>query len=210
MKIIDAIWTPTVNLYVIQCDCGKEFQYRTDRWKIRCPFCYKEGSTSVLREEIEQGQIRKGGQMATRVIQKKDQDDYSPNELVSVVHPSPWRNPYKIGRDGNREEVLEQFESYFLSRVEEDAEFREKALKELKDKVLVCDCDCDSPEECHGHIIAEWVDSEAAKEGPVVKPKVVLEGPLFCNNPIAVQIHYKGVKEDPKEEKKEKDEEEEE
>ena len=126
--------------------------------------------------------------MTTRVIQEKDRDDYSPNDLVSMVHPSPWKNPFKLGRDGNREEILDQFESYFLARVEEDAEFREKTLKELKDKVLVCDCDS---EECHALIIAEWVDSESAQEGPVVAPRSLQAGPMFSEE-HRIQIRWKG------------------
>jgi len=60
MKIIDAIWTPQVNLYVVLCDCGKEFRHRTDRWSIQCPFCHKKDKTGILRDEIQPGQIRGG------------------------------------------------------------------------------------------------------------------------------------------------------
>jgi len=60
MKIVDAKWTPQFNLYIIRCDCGREFQHRTDRWSITCPFCHKKGDTGKLREEIEPGQIRIG------------------------------------------------------------------------------------------------------------------------------------------------------
>ena len=60
MKIVDAVWTSQVNMYVIACDCGKEFQQRTDRWKVTCPFCYKIGNTGKLRDEIQPGQMRTG------------------------------------------------------------------------------------------------------------------------------------------------------
>ena len=141
--------------------------------------------------------------MATQVINLKDKDDFPADQVVYIGRPSPWGNPYVMGRDGTRDEVVDEFESFFLNKVEEDAEFREKTLKELKDKVLMCHC---KPEVCHGDIIAEWCDSQSAQEGPVVKPKVVHEGPMFCDDP-PIQVHFKAPAQE--EEKEEIEEEEE-
>ena len=58
MRIIDAVWAPECNMYIIQCDCGNEFQHHSDRWKITCPFCYKKGDSGRLRDEIKPGQLR--------------------------------------------------------------------------------------------------------------------------------------------------------
>jgi len=145
--------------------------------------------------------------MTTKVINAKDREDYPADQVVYIGRPSPWGNPYVMGRDGTRDEVVDEFESFFLNKVEEDAEFREKTLKELKGKILMCYC---KPEACHGDIIAEWCDSQSAQEAPVVAPRVVLEGPLFCEGPNPIQIHYKGAKEETKEEKEEIEESEEE
>jgi hypothetical protein len=51
-KIIDAKWTPQVNMYVIKCGkCLAIFDYRCDRWTFKCPTCGSQGSTSKLRDE---------------------------------------------------------------------------------------------------------------------------------------------------------------
>jgi len=63
-------------------------------------------------------------------------------------------NPFVIGKDGDREEVLRRFKAYFLERVERDPGFREKVLA-LRGKRLGCFC---APLACHGRIIADYVD----------------------------------------------------
>ncbi len=51
MKIINAIWTPRVNMLSIECSCGKLFKHRADKWKPRCPECGSCGHLSQLRAE---------------------------------------------------------------------------------------------------------------------------------------------------------------
>jgi hypothetical protein len=65
---------------------------------------------------------------------------------VYIGRPSKWSNPFRIGPDGTREEVLEKFEN----RLRGDAELM-AALPELKGKVLGCWC---APRDCHGDILA--------------------------------------------------------
>lgn len=43
MKIIDARWTPRVNMLLIECLCGNRFEHRSDRWIVRCRRCGREG-----------------------------------------------------------------------------------------------------------------------------------------------------------------------
>lgn len=66
---------------------------------------------------------------------------------------SPFRNPYRIGMDGNRKGVLRQFEEYFLKRVRGDKDFLDEVVA-LEGKTLVCWC---APEDCHGNIIAAFI-----------------------------------------------------
>lgn len=66
---------------------------------------------------------------------------------VYIGRPSKWGNPYSIGKDGTREEVIEKYYLYLLERPELMA-----ALPELKDKVLGCWC---SPKACHGDVLIE-------------------------------------------------------
>jgi len=64
-------------------------------------------------------------------------------------------NPFQIGRDGTRHEVIQKFEAYFLARLDSDPEYNRRILA-LKGKILGCFCD---PLPCHGHVIAKWVDA---------------------------------------------------
>lgn len=55
---------------------------------------------------------------------------------------SPWCNPYKIGKDGDRQEVLNKYRKYISGR----------SLDEIRGKTLGCWC---KPEDCHGDILLE-------------------------------------------------------
>lgn len=54
---------------------------------------------------------------------------------VYIGRPSKWGNPYTIGVDGNRDEVIEKYRNYIINnpRLMED-------LCELHGKVLGCWC----------------------------------------------------------------------
>jgi len=65
-------------------------------------------------------------------------------------------NPYLIGIDGTREEVLSKYKEYFIKRVREDRDFYTRIL-ELKGQRLGCFC---KPKDCHGDIIARYIDFE--------------------------------------------------
>lgn len=71
---------------------------------------------------------------------------------VYIGRPSKWGNPFKIGRDGNRDEVIEKYRNYILSN-----ESLIKDICELKGKTLGCWC---HPKLCHGDVL-----SELANEG---------------------------------------------
>ena len=62
-------------------------------------------------------------------------------------------NPYKMGEDGDRLEVIKQFEEDFWERLEEDEEFR-GATMNLAGKTLACWC---APKACHGSVIAQAI-----------------------------------------------------
>ncbi|RTK97785.1 MAG: DUF4326 domain-containing protein [Neisseriaceae bacterium] len=66
---------------------------------------------------------------------------------IFVGRPSIWGNPYVIGKDGTREEVIAKYKEYLMK----DA-FLLSRIKELKGKVLGCYC---SPLPCHAEILAE-------------------------------------------------------
>lgn len=73
---------------------------------------------------------------------------------VYIGRPSPFGNPYKIGKGQTREEVIAAYEVYFTVKVEKDADFK-RQVEALKDKVLGCYC---KPAPCHGDVIVKWLD----------------------------------------------------
>lgn len=74
-------------------------------------------------------------------------------------HSSNFANPYKIGRDGLREEVIEKYRGYITAKIKHDT-LLEKELITLRGKNLGCWC---FPEPCHGDVLIELLskyDSE--------------------------------------------------
>ena len=81
----------------------------------------------------------------TRVVNKNKEafDHY-------CGRPSLFGNPFVIGKDGTREEVIQKYRDYFTDRMRSDKEFRLEAYK-LKNKILGCHC---KPANCHCDVIA--------------------------------------------------------
>jgi hypothetical protein len=67
---------------------------------------------------------------------KKDKYD------VYIGRPSKWGNPFEIGKDGTREEVIQKYECWV---VDQNLPFHE-----LRNKILGCWC---APKACHGHVL---------------------------------------------------------
>ena len=74
---------------------------------------------------------------------------------VYIGRPSKWGNPFEIGRDGTRAEVIEKYRQWILGQPELLAD-----LHELKGKTLGCWC---SPLPCHGDVLVELIDRERLK-----------------------------------------------
>jgi hypothetical protein len=71
-----------------------------------------------------------------------------PSDAVYVGRGSAFGNPFVIGIDGTRDEVIDQFRTWFLSRPRLVA----KAKQELAGKDLVCFC---APNRCHADVLLE-------------------------------------------------------
>jgi len=74
---------------------------------------------------------------------------------IAIDRTSPFGNPFHIGKDGGRVEVLAKYRAYFYKRVGEDPEFKQKVLA-LRGLRLGCHC---APNLCHGMIIVEWLET---------------------------------------------------
>lgn len=71
---------------------------------------------------------------------------------VYIGRPSKWGNPFLIGIDGTREEVVKQYNDWIMTQYE----LVKAAKVELKGKILGCWC---APLACHGDILVEIANS---------------------------------------------------
>lgn len=74
---------------------------------------------------------------------------------VYIGRPSIFGNPFVIGKDGSREDVILKYSNWFNKKIEED-KFREAVLM-LKGMRLGCFC---KPKLCHGDIIVAWLEKK--------------------------------------------------
>lgn len=98
--------------------------------------------------------------MPTTVVNlRKDKFD------VYIGRGSKWGNPFRIGIDGNRREVIDKYEEWLLGVMSapdgSHAPSLDEARAELKGKVLGCFC---KPRACHGDILIRLVDFEEDKK----------------------------------------------
>jgi hypothetical protein len=75
-----------------------------------------------------------------------------PVGAVYVGRPSKFGNPYEIGRDGTREEVIQKYEKWLLCDDSCPVTFAD--LLQLKGKDLVCWC---APEPCHADVLLKYI-----------------------------------------------------
>jgi hypothetical protein len=69
---------------------------------------------------------------------------------VYCGRPSKWGNPFEIGKDGSRIEVIQKFEDYLRSRKDLMDD-----IMELDGKILGCWC---KPQPCHCDVIVKIIE----------------------------------------------------
>jgi len=84
-----------------------------------------------------------------RVWNKRDPN--CPKDAIYIGRPSKWGNPFKIGKHGNREEVIKKYRDW-LTYFQDDL-----PLSELRGKDLVCWC---APKPCHGDVLLELANAK--------------------------------------------------
>lgn len=77
--------------------------------------------------------------------------------FVRIDRLSQFGNPYHIGKDGDRSEVIRKYRRYFYRRLRRDKKFK-WAVQDLKGLTLACWC---TPKPCHGDVIIEYLDGLA-------------------------------------------------
>lgn len=65
-------------------------------------------------------------------------------------------NPYQIGVDGDRDEVIRKFKYDFDKGFLKPFDNIEKNSLSLKGKIIACHC---KPYACHGDVIADYINS---------------------------------------------------
>lgn len=78
-----------------------------------------------------------------------------PPDAVYIGRPSKFGNPFKIGRDGTREEVIAKYRQY----IELNPLLKDAAVRELRGHDLVCWC---APLPCHGDVLLEIANAKDA------------------------------------------------
>ena len=90
----------------------------------------------------------------TTVVNKRN-SEYD----VYIGRGSKWGNPFIIGKDGHRVEVIDKYEEWLLGiRVAPNGQkvpSLDEAKQELKGNVLGCFC---APRACHGDVLMRFVD----------------------------------------------------
>ena len=78
-------------------------------------------------------------------------DPNCPLNAVYIGRPSRYGNPYHIGPDGNRVEVIQKYRDWIENMVSSGR----RDLSELRGKDLVCWC---KPLPCHGDVLVDMAN----------------------------------------------------
>ena len=71
---------------------------------------------------------------------------------IYIGRPSKWGNPFEVGKDGTRKEVIEKYKKYILSNKK-----LLNSLYELEEKTLGCWC---KPKPCHGDVLVDLINKK--------------------------------------------------
>jgi hypothetical protein len=89
--------------------------------------------------------------MTARVLNKKHG---VPDGAIYIGRPSKWGNPFIIGKDGTRAEVIAKYERWL-----HDSDLINQ-IGELAGRDLVCWC---APEPCHGDVLMKLANRRAER-----------------------------------------------
>ena len=123
--------------------------------------------------------------VALKVLNKRR--DQIPFDAVYVGRPSRWGNPFVIGRDGTREDVLRKYEEFLTSQPGLIRAIR----RELRGKDLVCWC---APAACHADILLRIANEDREGESSMEDITSFTGGNRFLSNFYPVTVALDGVK----------------
>ena len=86
-----------------------------------------------------------------------------PEGAINIMRGTPYGNPFVIGKDGDRGEVLTKYRRWLWDKVKQDQAYADQ-IKDLYGHDLCCCC---APAPCHGEILdaaAIWLNTQRPKE----------------------------------------------
>lgn len=93
--------------------------------------------------------------MKTQVVHLK-RDSYDSDNYEYIGRPGIWGNPFTIGKDGIRKEVIQKYEKYIRNN-----KMLMPILYTLKGKYLGCWC---KPSACHGDVLVKLIKEKYGKD----------------------------------------------
>lgn len=98
-----------------------------------------------------------------RIVNLKREPDAVSRGAIRIDRKTPWGNPYVIGRDGARENVIRKYRSLLWRKIR-SGEIYLAELAALAGKDLACHC---APLPCHGDVLsraANWARDQVINE----------------------------------------------
>jgi hypothetical protein len=80
----------------------------------------------------------------------------APDSAVYIGRGSEWGNPFKIGRDGDRDTVCDKYEEMVF----QSPSFIQYIKESLKGRDLVCFC---APKRCHGDFLLRIANADSPR-----------------------------------------------
>lgn len=108
-------------------------------------------------ENMEESGGEKNVMKPKRIQRKRTRGWQMSENTVYIGRPSKWGNPFKIGRDGDREQCLALFKASLIKRMKVGEAVIEQIKKELKGKNVACWCSVDQV--CHGDVLLKLANS---------------------------------------------------
>ncbi|SIO86993.1 hypothetical protein BQ8420_14620 [Nocardiopsis sp. JB363] len=97
-----------------------------------------------------------------RLWRIKDRD--RPTDAVDIGPGSPWATPFRVRRDGTRQDIVEQFDKWVLHAPDKRARWIREHVGELAGRDLVCACPAGR---CHGGVLLTLAHLKTCRPGHV-------------------------------------------
>jgi hypothetical protein len=83
------------------------------------------------------------------VLNKHHHGGRVPPGAINIMRGTPWGNPFVLGRDGDRAEVVGKYRAWLWREIKTRPGFSQ-LVRELHGKDLCCCC---APAACHGDVL---------------------------------------------------------